>query len=56
MGEGPGQGGFSGGGVHMSMDDIFSQFGDIFGGSPFESIFEVVLIIQNQDQVDLILE
>ena len=39
MGDGPGQGGFSGGGVHMSMDDIFSQFGDIFGGSPFESIF-----------------
>ena len=39
MGESPGQGGFSGGGVHMSMDDIFSQFGDIFGGSPFESIF-----------------
>ncbi len=39
MGEGAGQGGFSGGGVHMSMDDIFSQFGDIFGGSPFESIF-----------------
>lgn len=31
-------GGFSGGG--MSMDDIFSQFGDIFGGSnPFESFF-----------------
>ncbi len=30
-------GGFSGG---MSMDDIFSQFGDIFGGShPFESFF-----------------
>jgi molecular chaperone DnaJ len=23
----------------MSMDDIFSQFGDIFGGSPFESFF-----------------
>ena len=39
MGEGHGQSGFSGGGVHMSMDDIFSQFGDIFGGSPFESIF-----------------
>jgi len=39
MGESPGQGGFGGGGVHMSMDDIFSQFGDIFGGSPFESIF-----------------
>ena len=39
MGNGAGQGGFSGGGVHMSMDDIFSQFGDIFGGSPFESIF-----------------
>jgi molecular chaperone DnaJ len=33
-----GAGGFSGGG--MSMDDIFSQFGDIFGGgSPFESFF-----------------
>ncbi|MEE2953644.1 MAG: molecular chaperone DnaJ [Bacteroidota bacterium] len=31
-------GGFGGG---MSMDDIFSQFGDIFGGggSPFESFF-----------------
>ncbi len=33
-----GQGGFGGGG--MSMEDIFSQFGDIFGGgSPFESFF-----------------
>ena len=33
-----GGGGFSGG---MSMDDIFRQFGDIFGdsGSPFESFF-----------------
>lgn len=33
------QGGFSGGG--MNMDDIFRQFGDIFGdaGSPFESFF-----------------
>lgn len=32
-------GGFSGGG--MTMEDIFSQFGDIFGdaGSPFESFF-----------------
>ncbi len=31
-------GGFHGGG--MSMDDIFSQFGDIFGGhNPFESFF-----------------
>ncbi len=32
-------GGFSGGG--MSMDDIFSQFSDIFGGggSPFDSFF-----------------
>ena len=32
-------GGFSGGG--MTMDDIFQQFGDIFGdgGSPFESFF-----------------
>jgi molecular chaperone DnaJ len=36
---GAGGGGFSGGG--MNMDDIFSQFGDIFGGggSPFDSIF-----------------
>lgn len=35
----PQGGGFSGGG--MTMDDIFSQFGDIFGdsGSPFESFF-----------------
>jgi len=33
-----GAGGFGGGG--MNMDDIFSQFGDIFGGShPFESFF-----------------
>lgn len=33
-----GNGGFGGG---MSMDDIFSQFGDIFGGagSPFDSFF-----------------
>ncbi|MEM9917906.1 MAG: molecular chaperone DnaJ [Bacteroidota bacterium] len=35
---GGGRGGFSGG---MTMEDIFSQFGDIFGdgGSPFESFF-----------------
>jgi molecular chaperone DnaJ len=34
-----GNGGYSGGG--MNMEDIFSQFGDIFGGggSPFESFF-----------------
>lgn len=34
-----GGGGFSGGG--MTMEDIFSQFGDIFGegGSPFDSFF-----------------
>ncbi|MFC4871220.1 molecular chaperone DnaJ [Negadavirga shengliensis] len=31
-----GNGGFGGG---MNMDDIFSQFGDIFGGSGFESFF-----------------
>lgn len=37
-GMGQGGGGFQGG---MTMDDIFSQFGDIFGdgGSPFESFF-----------------
>ena len=38
LGDTGGPGGF-GGGIHMSMDDIFSQFGDIFGGSPFESFF-----------------
>src|SRR5690606_33447784 len=33
-----GNGGFGGG--SMNMEDIFSQFGDIFGGSnPFESFF-----------------
>jgi molecular chaperone DnaJ len=34
-----GNGGY--GGHHMNMEDIFSQFGDIFGGggSPFESFF-----------------
>lgn len=32
--------GFGGGGGGMNMDDIFSQFGDIFGGgNPFESFF-----------------
>ena len=31
---GPGAGGF-GGGAGMSMDDIFSMFGDIFGGGGF---------------------
>ena len=37
-GRGGGGGGFSGGG--MNMDDIFSQFGDIFGDeSPFGSFF-----------------
>src|ERR1700745_1420324 len=36
----PGQGGY-GGGQNMKMEDIFSQFGDIFGGDggPFESFF-----------------
>jgi len=28
-----GAGGFGGGGHHMNMDDIFSQFGDVFGGA-----------------------
>lgn len=37
---GMGNRGFGGGGGGMNMDDIFSQFGDIFGdGSPFESFF-----------------
>jgi molecular chaperone DnaJ len=35
-----GNGGFGGGSGGMTMEDIFSQFGDIFGGdSPFESFF-----------------
>ena len=33
------QGGFGGGRGGMTMDDIFSQFGDIFNDSPFESFF-----------------
>jgi len=38
VGGAAGGGGYGGGG--MSMDDIFSQFGDIFGGqNPFESFF-----------------
>lgn len=35
---GPGRGGF-GGGQSMNMDDIFSQFGDIFGDDMFGSFF-----------------
>lgn len=39
MGNGGGFGGFGGGGG-MSMEDIFSHFGDIFGGGdPFSSFF-----------------
>src|SRR6187549_1953678 len=39
FGHARGNGGFSG--HHMDMEDIFSQFGDIFGGggSPFDSFF-----------------
>ncbi len=40
VGNGGGRGGYSGGG--MSMEDIFSHFGDIFGGGgndPFSSFF-----------------
>ena len=39
FGHSRGNGGFSG--QNMNMDDIFSQFGDIFGGggSPFDSFF-----------------
>lgn len=37
---GNGRGGFGGGGHNMNMDDIFSQFGDIFGDdNPFGSFF-----------------
>lgn len=37
---GMGGGGGFGGGAGMNMEDIFSQFGDIFGGhNPFESFF-----------------
>lgn len=40
MGQGGGHGGFGGGGG-MTMDDIFAQFGDVFGetGGPFGSFF-----------------
>ncbi|MEI6595042.1 MAG: molecular chaperone DnaJ [Bacteroidota bacterium] len=41
-GAGGASGGGYGGGHHMNMDDIFSQFGDVFGdggGSPFDSFF-----------------
>lgn len=34
-----GAGGFGGAGGGMNMDDIFSNFGDIFGDSIFENIF-----------------
>lgn len=34
-----GPGGFGGAGGGMNMEDIFSNFGDIFGGSGFESFF-----------------
>lgn len=37
FGHSRGNGGY--GGHHMNMDDIFSQFGDVFGGSGFESFF-----------------
>ncbi|MBS4064297.1 MAG: molecular chaperone DnaJ [Chitinophagaceae bacterium] len=37
---GNGRGGFGGGGAHgMNMEDIFSQFGDIFGDDVFGSFF-----------------
>ncbi|MDB5119696.1 MAG: dnaJ [Sphingobacteriales bacterium] len=39
---GTGAGGYGGGGGGMNMEDIFSQFGDVFGGgggSPFDSFF-----------------
>lgn len=36
---GNGRGGFGGGGAGMNMDDIFSQFGDIFGEDLFGNFF-----------------
>ncbi len=36
---GNGRGGFSGGGQGMNMDDIFSQFGDVFGEDMFGGLF-----------------
>ena len=36
---GPGRGGGFGGGQSMNMDDIFSQFGDIFGDDMFGNFF-----------------
>ena len=46
-----GPGGFSGGG--MNVEDIFEQFGDIFGGgSPFDSFFGGV--VQDKEIKELI--
>ena len=47
-----GAGGFGGGG-NMNMDDIFSQFGDIFGqGSPFEG-FLVEVEDKKEEEVNV---
>ncbi|MCL4151071.1 UNVERIFIED_CONTAM: hypothetical protein GTU68_020746, partial [Idotea baltica] len=49
-----GGGGFSGGG--MSMDDIFSQFGDVFGGhNPFEGFFggDSSGLLQKEEVIDI---
>ena len=44
---GTGRGGFNGGAGNMNMDDIFSQFGDIFG----EDIFGSFLVVKHAGAV-----
>jgi DnaJ-class molecular chaperone len=43
-----GSGGFGGGHGGMNMDDIFSQFGDIFGGGfvVSEAVAEVLVVLK----------
>ena len=54
MGDSAGSGGFSGGGVHMSMDDIFSQFGDILEDLvevPLRVFLVEIIILQKELEV-----
>ena len=50
MGDNPGQGGFGGGGIHMNMDDIFSQFGDIL----VEVLLKVFLVVAQEEADDAV--
>ena len=48
------QGGGFGGGVHMSMDDIFSQFGDILVEMIYSTVFLEVVDREAVDRVERI--